>query len=466
MLTRRHFIRNMGMALPVFSLSQFLLSSCSKNENIDPNKKRIGIIGAGISGLHAAMLLNQYNKYDIEVLEASDRIGGRINSKDYAFNTCNVELGASSIYGSNNSWYDISKLSQLRQVSFNAPASYVIGGDMKSNTEMCAESDYNSMLSKLESMSSFQPTGDLSIEQYMEQSLVPERVRFIFEEKTEQCIGTSVDRASVIANKSEGIEKIQEMQYMPNNGQSFSRIIRDHYGEILPKVTNNVPVTQIDYSGERIKVTDANQVNRYYDRLIVTVPLSILKIKSGQNYGITFIPDLPDKKVEAMEHLGMDAGVRIILKLNSRFWNQDSKSIYSDGKYGRFDVVHEDNISNIFILSSTIQGKFAEEYLNLKSEQEIINDIKAEWQRKIGLSAANAIIDHQVEFWAKNPYIQGTFSYHKVGGGIENRVELARAIDDRLFFAGEATNTENNSGTVHGAIDTSVRAVQQVVKTL
>lgn len=465
MLNRRHFIKNVGMAIPVFSLSQFLLASCSKLEKNEPGKKRIGIIGAGISGLHAAMLLNQYNKYDIEILEASDRIGGRIYSKDYAFNTCNVELGASGIYGSNNSWYDIAKFSQPRQVSFNTPATYVIGGDMKSNSEMNTESDYNSMLNKLESMASFQPSTDLSIEQYMDQELVPERVKFIFEEKTEQYIGTSVDRASVKANKAEGIEKIQEIQYMPN-GQSFSRIIREHYGEILPKVTSNVAVTQIDYSGEHIKVTDASQVNRFYDRLIITVPLSILKIKAGQNYGITFVPELPYRKKDAMEQLGMDAGVRIILKLNARFWNQDSKSIYSDGKYGRFDVVHEDNISNIFILSSTIQGRFAEEYLNLKNEQEIIDDIKTEWRNKIGLGAANSIIDHKVEFWAKNPYIQGTFSYHKVGGGIENRVELARAIDDRLFFAGEATNTENNSGTVHGAIDTSVRAVQQVVKTL
>src|SRR5688572_8394893 len=107
MQTRRDFIKNAALALPAFSLASVLLSSCNKKENNGPRKK-IGIIGAGISGLHAAYLLHNYDQYDIEVLEAGDTIGGRIQSSEYAFNTCNIELGASTIYGK-NSWFDIVK---------------------------------------------------------------------------------------------------------------------------------------------------------------------------------------------------------------------------------------------------------------------------------------------------------------------------------------------------------------------
>jgi len=461
MQTRRDFIKNVGLALPVFSLTQFLLSSCNpKEKDTGSDRKKIGIIGAGISGLHAALLLHSYNQYDIEVLEAGDQIGGRIQSSEYAFNTCNIELGASTIYG-NNSWYDIVRYNLPKSIPINSASSYIIDSEIKSSNELNKESDYAFMLQKFNSMASFVPTADMTIEQYINLSSVPERVRFIFEEKTEGLIGTSVDRASVSANKSEGIGKITQEQYTSNT-DSFSKVLLKHYAPILPMVSNNVPVAEIDYTGAKIKVTDAHHGVRFFDKLIITVPLSILKLKSNQANHIRFTPELPESKYEAMEHLGMDAGVKIFLKLNARFWHKDAKTIYSNGKYGKFEVVHENLVTNTFVLSATFFGKFAEEHLNLKSEAEILEDIKSEWKNTIGLSAANSIVNHQVEFWSKNPYIQGAFSYHKVGSGMQFREELSRQVNDKLFFAGEATNYDKKSGTVNGAIDTSVRVVEEL----
>jgi uncharacterized protein with NAD-binding domain and iron-sulfur cluster len=40
---------------------------------------------------------------------------------------------------------------------------------------------------------------------------------------------------------------------------------------------------------------------------------------------------------------------------------------------------------------------------------------------------------------------------------------LAEPISDTLFFAGEATNTEGNAGTMHGAIQTGYRAAEEVL---
>src|SRR5690606_28531532 len=125
-------------------------------------------------------------------------------------------------------------------------------------------------------------------------------------------------------------------------------------------VVNNVPITEIDYSGPKIKVSDAQHGTRYFDKLIITVPLSILKLKAGQPYHIKFTPELPASKYEAMDYLGMDAGVKVFLKLNSKFWHKDSKTIYSNGKFGKFEVVSENDQTNTYVLSSTYFGKFAE----------------------------------------------------------------------------------------------------------
>jgi monoamine oxidase len=48
-------------------------------------------------------------------------------------------------------------------------------------------------------------------------------------------------------------------------------------------------------------------------------------------------------------------------------------------------------------------------------------------------------------------------------GGIDAQAQLARPLEDTLFFAGEATNTEGHQGTVHGAIASGLRAAREII---
>ena len=67
--------------------------------------------------------------------------------------------------------------------------------------------------------------------------------------------------------------------------------------------------------------------------------------------------------------------------------------------------------------------------------------------------------------WQRDPFSQGAYSYVPVGGlGAES--ELAKPVANTLFFAGEATNAEGHSGTVHGAIATGLRAAREIIKVL
>ena len=54
-----------------------------------------------------------------------------------------------------------------------------------------------------------------------------------------------------------------------------------------------------------------------------------------------------------------------------------------------------------------------------------------------------------VHDWEADPYSRGAYSYGKVGA-VEAQQVLARPIEHTLFFAGEATDTTGNNGTVHG----------------
>jgi len=67
--------------------------------------------------------------------------------------------------------------------------------------------------------------------------------------------------------------------------------------------------------------------------------------------------------------------------------------------------------------------------------------------------------------WNRDPYARGAYSYQVIGGA-DAASALARPVGGRLFFAGEATDTEGATGTVHGAIASGRRAARQVRRAL
>jgi monoamine oxidase len=86
------------------------------------------------------------------------------------------------------------------------------------------------------------------------------------------------------------------------------------------------------------------------------------------------------------------------------------------------------------------------------------------------LSVARADVDRQVvawqtHDWAVDPYARGAYSYVLVGG-MEAQADLARPVENTLFFAGEATEMEGHQATVHGALFAGQRAAGEVLRSL
>jgi len=65
--------------------------------------------------------------------------------------------------------------------------------------------------------------------------------------------------------------------------------------------------------------------------------------------------------------------------------------------------------------------------------------------------------------WQRDPYARGAYSY-VLTGGTQARAALARPLHDTLFFAGEATDIKDESGTVAGALESGARAADEVLR--
>jgi monoamine oxidase len=65
--------------------------------------------------------------------------------------------------------------------------------------------------------------------------------------------------------------------------------------------------------------------------------------------------------------------------------------------------------------------------------------------------------------WAGDPYPRGAYRSALVGGSTA-ATRLGRAVQDTLYFAGEAADTEGRTGTVHGAMGTGYRAADAILR--
>jgi monoamine oxidase len=64
--------------------------------------------------------------------------------------------------------------------------------------------------------------------------------------------------------------------------------------------------------------------------------------------------------------------------------------------------------------------------------------------------------------WHGDPFACGAYSYVPAGALAARKI-LAEPVADTLYFAGEATNLNGHSATVHGAIASGKRAARQCI---
>jgi monoamine oxidase len=99
------------------------------------------------------------------------------------------------------------------------------------------------------------------------------------------------------------------------------------------------------------------------------------------------------------------------------------------------------------------------ERLTRLSESRLISEALRGLQSIFGrVPAPRAVLVHD---WRRDPFAHGAYSYVRVGGE-GAREELAAAVADTLFFAGEATDPEE-SGTVAGALRSGQRAAREIL---
>ena len=251
------------------SVAQYVLAGDHQN---------IGIVGAGMSGLVAAHGISADGR-NVHVIEARDRMGGRIHT-DHSLGVA-ADLGASWLHGAiGNPLTELTDMSGMRKVLANTRSSNWVA---RAHGGVLKEADV--------------PAWVVELGEYDNRA------------GTEP--GTLNESAYTRSADYRGDEFI-----FPDGYAEIFKQFSGHY-----EVTLSEPVTAIEYGDAGVQVTTNGAVHEF-DAVVVTVPLGVLK--SGD---ISFSPELPQEKRNAIERLGFGVLDKIYLKFDEVFWDREQHLI-------------------------------------------------------------------------------------------------------------------------------------------
>lgn len=226
---------------------------------------------------------------------------------------------------------------------------------------------------------------------------------------------------------------------------------------IADKIEYNTIVSSIDYSADKVLVnTQIGQQTA--DKVVVSVPLKIL-----QDNDLTFNPELPQDKLEAIESLTIWEGFKAFFEFSEKFYTDefvfdispttDGEKIYYNAALG------QNSIKNILGLFTV--GKPARDFISLSGNELrdfILNELDAIYDNQ----ATPNYIKHVVQNWNNEPFIKAGYLTDYADSGTVKK--LSESVENKVYFAGGAYTDGEDWVSVHTAAQSAKRAMDELIR--
>jgi monoamine oxidase len=424
------------------------------------------IVGAGAAGLAAARELQQAGS-EFLVLEARERIGGRIYTVRDARCALPIELGAEFLHGESADTMEIVRAAGLHAVDISGEHWRGRNGKLRPIGDFWHDLDL--VMRRID-----QKQPDESFRDFLERkpggrSLA--RQRKLALEFVQGFHAADVDRISIHAlaeGGSPGEDPEESRQSRLIDGyDAVPRFLAHGCGD---RILTGVQVTLIRWKKGSVEVHGADGRSYTARTVIITVPLGVL-----QSNALTIDPPIATLE-RAKAGLAMGASLRVALLFKEPFWEE--RSGIANGKpLLDLSFVHatEQPIpvwwtaypSRVPLMVGWAGGGKA------KALGELTQDALA----TLGVETVARIFDLQprtlrtqvvaswTHDWQRDPNSLGAYSYAVVGGAEASKL-LARSAQRTVYFAGEAADAEGRNGTVDGALGSGRAAGKRVIAAL
>ncbi|KAM1285749.1 hypothetical protein EV1_028297 [Malus domestica] len=418
-----------------------------------PSSSSVIIVGAGVSGLSAAKVLIENGVEDVVILEASDRIGGRIRKQD--FGGVSVELGAGWIVGVGgtelNPVLDLALKSNLRTIfSDYSNARYNIydrSGKIfpRGLVEETYKKEVESAVQKLKKLEAgggdFSNVTEPPTTQKTPIELAIDFTLHDFEMPEVEPISTFLDygeREFLVADE----RGYEHMLYKMAEDVLFTS-----EGKLLDsRLKFNKVVRELQHSRNGVTVMTEDGCVFQANYMILSVSIGVL-----QSNLIAFNPPLPRWKTEAIQKCDVIVYTKIFLKFPYKFWPCGPGQeffLYAHERRGYYTFwQHMENAypgSNMLVVTLT-NGE--SKRVEAQSDKETLNEAMAALKDMFGPDIPEAT-DILVPRWWNNRFQRGSYSNYPMISDNQFVHDIKNPVG-RLFFTGEHTS-EKFSGYVHG----------------
>lgn len=442
---------------------------------------RIVVIGAGVAGLAAAARLGEAG-LSVIVLEARNRLGGRIFTQTDPRPSSPIELGAEFIHGRPPEIFELLQKAKIEEVEGD---SWCVNHQRLSPCDgfsqvdsildcMSDSSPDESFLAFLEHRFP-NPSGDTGLQEAKRRA-----IRYVSGFNAADPGLVSVHWLVAGMRAEEKIEG--DRAFRSKNGyQDLIRALHQRISRRDVTIQTNTIVESIVWNpgAAQIKALSENRSATYSTtQALITLPLSLLKMP-GEPGAVEFIPPLPREKTTALGKLEMGEAMRIVLRFRDRIWETITEQGENPGatKKTLSDMAFlfsEDELFPTWWTAMPSREPLIVGWAPFRSAEKL-SGLDLSTMTRHALETLSSLLSLPIKDlegsldtawvhdWQTDPFSRGAYSYAKVGADGAQAC-LAAPVGNTLFFAGEATDTSGHNGTVHGAIASGYRAAGQVIQ--
>ena len=433
-------------------------------------KTDVLIVGAGIAGLAAAAELTASGRRVI-VLEARDRIGGRILTLHRDGTGSPIELGAEFVHGRPP------ELLRLLQDA-DAPLQNIDGTDAcfrDGTLSACPENKAFELLDELADFAHLQ--GDMTFDDFLAErrpdAETAEQARsFVegFNAADARNIGIiALARQQQAEEEIDGDQSARSIRGYDLLPQHLARRVEQAGGSILLRS----PVVSLDWKLGSVTVQTASTdpasepaASFSASKVILTLPLGVLKARS-----VVFRPE-PSRILWAADRMEPGSARRLVLLFRTSFWKSNAPPNMQEMRFP--------DMRFLFAPAMTPPTYWTQHPGDTPMLVAWVGGPKADAagtpdhflaQTLRGLERIFSLAPHSLDAelrnwymhdWQSDPYTLGTYSYAPIGA-FDCSEAMTLPLNKTLFFAGEHTDITGHWGTVHGALRSGLRAAQQVM---
>jgi len=420
------------------------------------------VVGAGAAGLETARQLRAHGR-SVLVLEARDRIGGRVLTHHDPRVPLPIELGAEFIHG--DAPITTALLAEAGLSSLDVSGSH--GEAHHGTVRRLAEAlSVDRVLRRIDTHAPDETVAEFLAQRPGGQTLEKERGqtrRFV--EGFHAADVTRISAQSIAPEPGESGAEMAAHIGRPTLG--YDALMTWLARDLGSSLRLESPVRGIEWGGRRATVDvhgRSGRRRRFTARaIVVTVPIGVLQAPASVAGGIAFDPE-PRRMRRALTGIEMGRVARVVVWFRSFPWDGVSRFPFVHLHNGPFQILWTAHPIRwpVAVLwcggptAATLEGSRAQVRRVVETQLAAAFGTKPQRIR----AAIRGLWWHD---WSKDPYARGAYSYVQVGAKDPGQ-GLSRPEGRTLVFAGEAAG--DDTGTVEAALESGRRAARQAQRML